>query len=144
MNASLVRLTPEGATVVPLTPSKQCQVGRPIREYFFPIFPESTGICPAAVLQVYLQKTKQVRGEKDNHLFLTSTKPHRPASSATIARWIKTALTKAGIDTTIFRAHMARGASTSAVAEAGVSIPKILDADDWSNKSTFEWYYYRP
>ena len=111
---------------------------------FLSIFTENNKICPAATLQVYLQRTGQIRGEKDEHLFLTSTKPHRPASSATIARWIKTALTRAGINTTIFRAHSTRGASTSAAAEAGVSIPKILEAADWSNRSTFERYYYHP
>ena len=77
-------------------------------------------------------------------VFLTSTKPHSPASSATIARWIKSALTEAGIDTTIFKAHSVRGASTSAAAEAGISIPEILEAADWSNQSTFERFYYRP
>ena len=54
------------------------------------------------------------------------------------------ALSKAGVDTTIFKAHSVRGAATSAVAEAGVSIPEILEAADWSNRSTFEWYYYQP
>ena len=140
MDLSSFRLTPEGATILPLTPPKQCQAGKPIKDYFFPLFTENNNICPAATLQVYLQRTGQIRGEKDEHLFLTSTKPHRPASSATIARWIKTALTRA----TIFRAHSARGASTSAAAVAGVSTPKILEAADWSNRSTFERYYCHP
>ena len=142
MDISSFRLTPEGATILPLTLPKQCQAGRPVKDYFFPIFTENNSICPASTLQVYLQRTGQIRGEKEEHFFLTSTKPHRPVSSATIARWIKTALTRAGIDTTLFRAHSARGASTSAAAEAGVSIPEILEAADWSNRSTFERYYY--
>ena len=133
MDVSSFRLTPEGATILPLTPPKQCQAVRPVKDYFFPIFTENNSICPAATLQAYLQRTGQIGGEKEEHFFLTSTEPHRPASSATIARWIKTALTRAGIDTTIFRAHSARGASTSAAAEAGVSIPEILEAADWSN-----------
>ena len=71
-------------------------------------------------------------------VFLMSMKPYGPTTSATVARLIKTVLSKSGIDTTIFKAHLVRGASTSAAAEAGVSIPKILEAADWSSQSTFE------
>ena len=64
--------------------------------------------------------------------------------SATMARWIKTVLSKAGIDTSIFKVHLVRGAATSAAAEADVSIPKILEAADWLSQSTFEHFYFHP
>ena len=115
-----------------------------MKEYFFPMFKENTNICPASVLELYNQRTAQHRVEESKEFFITSVKTHRPATSATIARWIKTALSKAGVDTTIFKAHSVRGAATSAAAEAGVSIPEILEAADWSNRSTFERFYYRP
>ena len=44
----------------------------------------------------------------------------------------------------ILKAHSVRGASTFATAEAGISIPEILEAADWSNQSTFERFYYCP
>jgi len=123
---------PEGASASPLTPPKQCQPGRAIKEYFFPVFPDRSNICSVAALRVYCDKTSRWRSleavQNNPVVFLTSTKPHSPASSATIARWIKSALTEAGIDTTIFKAHSVRGASTSAAAEAGISIPEILEA----------------
>ena len=137
-----IKFTPEGAFVSPLKPPKQCHPGKAIKDYFFPIFPDNSNICPVATLQCYCQQSKG--GRPNQFLFLTSTKPYRPASSSTIARWIKTALSKAGVDTSIFKAHSVRGASTSAAAEAGISIPEILEAADWSNKSTFERFYYRP
>ena len=140
--------SPEGVSISPLAPPKQCQPGRAIKEYFFPLFPENNNICPVATLQLYCDKTKQWRSlEKVKEkpvVFLTSTKPYGPASSATIARWIKTVLSKSGIDTSIFKAHSIRGASTSAAAEAGISIPEILEAGDWLSQSTFERFYYRP
>ena len=67
-----------------------------------------------------------------------------PATSATIARWIKSALTKAGIDTSICKAHSVREATTMAAPLAGISIPEILEAGDWSSQSVFERFYYRP
>ena len=136
----------EGASASPLTPPKQCQPGRAIKEYFFSRFDDNTNTCPVATLRQYCNRTKKLRSTEKGreNVFLTSTNPHGPATSATIARWIKTVLAKAGIDTTIFKAHSIRAASTSAAAEAGVSIPEILEAADWSNQSTFERFYFRP
>ena len=93
--------SPEGVSISPLAPPKQCQPGRAIKEYFFPLFPENNNICPVATLQLYCDKTKQWRSlervKEKPVVFLTSTKPYGPASSATIARWIKTVLSKSGI-----------------------------------------------
>ena len=56
----------------------------------------------------------------------------------------QSALTKAGVDTSIFKAHSVRVATTTAAALAGISIPEILEAGDWSSQSVFERFYYRP
>ena len=66
---------------------------------------------------------------------------HTLASSLMIATWIKTTLTKAGINTSILKTHPVRGASTTAVTMAGVSTPEVLDADDWSSKSVSERFF---
>ena len=67
----------------------------------------------------------------------SATVEHNPAKSATITRWIKSALTKADIDTLIFKAHSMRGAKTMAAVLAGISIPEILEAGNWSTQSFF-------
>ena len=71
-----------------------------------------------------------------NLLFIVYVKPHKPVTSATIARWVKTVLSLAGIDG-VFTAHSARGASTSAVARAGVALSDIMEAASWNRESTF-------
>ena len=71
-------------------------------------------------------------------------RPHRPVSSSTLARWMKEALAEANVDTGIFKAHSSRGASITAAAEAGISLPQILTLADWSGPSTFNKFYYRP
>ena len=70
-------------------------------------------------------------------------KPHKPVTSATIARWVKTVLSLAGIDG-VFTAYSTRGASTSAAARAGIALSDIMEAADWSRKSTFRKFYHRP
>ena len=50
----------------------------------------------------------------------------------------------AGIDTSVFKAHSVRGASTSAALDRGVPMQDILATADWSRESTFRRFYYRP
>jgi hypothetical protein len=57
--------------------------------------------------------------------------------SSTVARWLKSMLEKAGIETGIFKAHLVRGTATSAAASAGVTTADILKAADWSPESVF-------
>jgi site-specific recombinase XerD len=79
-----------------------------------------------------------------NKLFLSFIRPHKPVTSSTLARWIKNILQLAGIDTSIFTAHLVRGVSTSEAFNQGVSIPEILSMASWSRSSTFQKFYYRP
>ena len=57
-------------------------------------------------------------------------KPHKPVTSQRLANWLKEILGKAGIDTTVFKAHSVRGASSTAAAEKGVHIEDILRTAD--------------
>ena len=77
-------------------------------------------------------------------LFLSVNKPHKPISPSTIARWLKTILSKAGVDTEIFKAHSVRSASTSAAAMAGITTEDILKAADWSSETVFQKFYHKP
>ena len=71
-------------------------------------------------------------------------KPHKPISPSTIARWLKTILSKAGVDTEIFKAHSVQSASTSAAAMAGITTEDILKAADWSSETVFQKFYHKP
>ena len=45
-------------------------------------------------------------------------------------------LKEAGVDTGVFKVHLVRGATTSAVLDKGVHISDILNTVDWSQEST--------
>ena len=51
---------------------------------------------------------------------------------------------KAGIDTSVFKAHSTRGAATTAAANAGITTDDILKAADWSSDTVFKRFYYKP
>ena len=66
------------------------------------------------------------------------TKPHKPGSSSTVARWLKTVLNNAGIDRSTFKVHPVRSAATSSATGAGVTTAKTLDAADWATETVFQ------
>ena len=60
-----------------------------------------------------------------------------------LSRWIKTVLQSSGIDTSVFKAHSVKDASTSALYPRGVSISKIMNLANWSNEHVFHRFYNR-
>ena len=110
-------------------------------------FPPDRRLCFCTYLKVYIERTKASHPTKSgskNPLFLSYIKPHGPATTATLARWVKSTLAEAGIDTTKFKAQSSRSASSSAAYEAGVALPDIMEATDWSTASTFTMFYHKP
>ena len=103
-------------------------------------FPNDINICVVHALEEYLERTESIR-EGCDKLFLSYLKPHKEASKSTIARWIKTLLGLAGIDTTVFSAHSTRAASASAMKACGVPIGQILQTAGWSSEKTFAKHY---
>ena len=93
-------------------------------------------------IKVYSKRTERIR-KSESSFFLTAVLDHHPATASIVARWIKTGLSRTGIDISIFEAHSVRSASTSAVADAGVIVPEIMKAADWSSASVFEKFYHR-
>lgn len=96
------RYTPEGVIFVLPTLTKTRRSGPP-KESFFCTFEEEL-LCPVHTLRVYERRTDSLRPKEniENRLF---KKPHQPVCSASIARWMKTILTSAGIDIDQFKAH---------------------------------------
>ena len=115
------------------------------RPYFtiaLPALSENDSIGAARLLSRYLQVTHDLRSAGCDQLFLSYTAPHAPVSADTIARWIRSVLADAGIDTSQFGAHSVCGAASSA-ASSLVPLDQVLRAGDWSTASTFHRHYRR-
>jgi hypothetical protein len=87
-----------------------------------------------------LEKTSKLRG-KHTQLFVSFRKPHNPVSTDTLARWIKTVMHKARINTEIYGDHSTRAASTSAAHRKHIDTNKILAAAGWTNETIFSKFY---
>lgn len=106
-----------------------------------PFFKENKQVCAASTMQCYITRTECIR-KNICRLFITSKSPFRPATSQTLAHWVKKALEKSGLDTNMFSAHSTRHASTSAAKRRGVNIDTLRKTAGWSQNSlTFAKFY---
>ena len=142
LNIDRMKIQSNGVAFIPTVLAKQSRQGKPIEEFFFPSLPGNSNLCPVETLKVYLEKTRSLRGEEPK-LFVSFIKPHRAVTSSSIARWLKTILEEAGVDTSLFGAHSTRGASASAASSAGITTGDILKAANWSSESVFQRFYHK-
>jgi len=84
----------------------------------------------------YLDRTRDWRKDDchDGQLLLSTLRPHNPVKSSIISNWLKRIMGRAGIDTTTFKAHSTRGASTSKADLNGAK-------GSWSSQSTWQKFY---
>lgn len=98
-------------------------------------------LCAVSCTKVYITKTEKYRGNGNRKLLLTTQKPFREASKDSISRWIRTLLSKSGIDTSKFSGHSTRAAASAAARSSGISVDNMLSHVGWSNEKTFEKFY---
>ena len=143
-----VSMSPHGLEFVILDPLKTSRHGRPARVVKCVKW-DAQELDVSYYVQKYMERTLFLRARsvrkklgKPVQLFL-SFKSGLPVTRSTISSWIKQVMKLAGIDTSVFRPGSTRGASVSAAAGRGASLPKILGAGDWTNLGTYQRFYQR-
>ena len=93
------RFSPEGVIFQDAGLAKQSRVGKPRAEFFFPAFENAT-LCPVMTLRAYERRTEALQNQDtgSTKMFLAVVKPHKPVSSSTLVRWLKSLLEKASSD----------------------------------------------
>ena len=108
-------------------------------------FPESPSICPVLALKAYLDRTAHLRHADAINLFISQRKPHKSVSSQTLARWMKSIMAAAGIDTTVFKQHSTHSASAAWLegSSKSMSVAQICKLAHWSELTTTYKKFYR-
>ena len=122
---------------------KTSRPGKHVSTLTFTAYSPDSRLCPIVCLSEYDKRTNELRKGSDQ-LLVSYQKPYQPVSTDTISRWLKTVLAKSGIDTSVFKGHSTRAASTSAAAVCKVPLSTILDNAGSSNATTFGKFYKKP
>lgn len=118
---------------------KQSRPGKHLTHISYQAYPEDTSLCIVQTLGVYLQRTKELR--QCDYLLISYAKPHKRISRDTIARWLKSMLTSAGVNVNKYKAHSIRSAAASNEKQRGVPIKDIMATVGWSSERTFAKFY---
>lgn len=102
---------------------------------------EDEATCAVKTLEIYLERTKELRRNGAEGLFIGYRKPHKEASANSIARWVEEGFKMAGIKDT---PHSLRSITSSEALKRGVTIERILSKANWKDARTFFKHYYRP
>lgn len=121
---------------------KQSRPGKGLPTVKFLAYAPDRRLCVVRYIYAYLKRTNSLR--EDSQLLISYKAPHKKVGRNTIARWIKTIMQMAGIDTDTFKAHSTRAASTSAAKQAQVPLEHILQVAGWTGCATFAQYYDKP
>ena len=109
---------------------------------FLEKFDQDKRLCVVFYIREYLERTREIRGDV-SQLFITYQKPFKAATKGTIARWIKSQLSKCGVDMKHFTPHSTRSAATSRACQL-VPLTTVLKNAAWTNQSTFAKHYHKP
>lgn len=130
-----------------ITVSKLIKTSRPgsaSPKFYLPKFDEKPELCATQILKAYISRTADLRGDEEQ-LFITTTRPFGPASKDTISRWIMRTLKDSGIDTSVFKTHSTRHASSSSALASGLSLATIKVSAGWTaTSSVFQNFYNIP
>jgi hypothetical protein len=122
---------------------KHSRPGKAAPQVVFSPYPPDRRLCVITVLKEYLRRTAPLR-KSQTKLLISYVKPHRGVTGATVSRWIKCGLTRAGIDVLKYKSHSTRMAGTSKAKAACVPLDMIMSAAGWSSAGTYAKFYHKP
>ena len=122
---------------------KNSKPGKHLGEMNFPAYKYNENLCIVKTLEFYLQKTRPLRGTITS-LFITSQRPYKAISRDTLARWMKSVMSTAGIDISIFKPHSTRSAASSTAHALKIPMATILRTVGWSKDCVFRKFYNKP
>lgn len=106
-------------------------------------YPPDRRLCVFTVLKEYLMRTAQARSNSQK-LFISYVKPFKAVSRETISRWIKTVMSKSGINLKSYSSHSARSAVVSKAFHNLIPVECILRRAGWTSEKTFAKFYKKP
>ena len=100
------RLNPEGVTYALPDLTKETRAGQNLKTSFHASFEETPNPCVVKYLKVYEHSNSELRPldlSKPNKLLFSYIRPHKPISGASLSRWLKDIISRAGIDASMFK-----------------------------------------
>ena len=107
------------------------------------LYIQNKSLCIVSLLREYIDRTFSLRGQ-ETQLIISTQAPFKGVARATISRWVKRVMDKAGIDVNCFKPHSTRAAASSHAKAKGAPLSVIMNTAGWTQNSTFRKFYDKP
>ena len=121
--------------------TKSWRKGKPLPCLEFHEYSDDKKLCVVACIDEHLRRSAAWSTQGQNQLLLSHLKPYKEVQSSTIANWVKLVFKMARIDTSLYKTHSCKSASTSKDKVLGMSLKDILKRGQWSGASTWQRHY---
>ena len=122
---------------------KYAKLNTPLKHLIYHHYSEKQKLSIVNCLKSYIGIRNALVGEVIKGFTISFEKPDKLVSHEAISRWIKSELTNAGVETSVFKAHICCYASSSKTKDISASLNKMLKQGCWKCKHTFRTYYSR-
>jgi hypothetical protein len=108
---------------------------------------EDSTLCPVRALRCYMDRTSEIREDKEKLLIAYKQGFKGDITKATLSHWLKKTVlyayntAAAGEEDIRVRAHDIRGLSASWARLTNLTLESIMDACSWKSHNTFTSYY---
>ena len=115
--------------------------GKSLTSKSYHAYPHDNELCAIDTLKECILRTSDFRNDRDCNQFLLGViTQHKPVVPSTISGWARKVPSNAGVNTSIFKAHSTRSASTSSSSAFAISISDIIKRGLWGNASKWETF----
>ena len=97
-------------------------------------------MCPVQCLIEYMRHTATLRIDHSK-LFIINNEPFSPCKQTTICTWVKTVMSRAGINIGNYAAHSFQSATSSKAFWVGINIGTIMRKAGWRTRNVFINHY---
>ena len=109
---------------------------------------EERKLCPVRALKAYIARTKDLRNDQVENLFVAPKDPTRAASKNAIAYFLKSTIKEAYLNVSeetmrLYKVtpHEVRAVATSLAFEHNLAIETVLEAAQWRSNTVFTGHY---
>ena len=104
-------------------------------------FKDNPNLCPVLHLIDLEKRLVKLRPQSVKQFWITSRRPYKAISPATMGKWLQDVILDAGLEGT---ARDVRSVGASTAIQTNMDLGKVMEAADWSRLTMLQRHYFKP
>ena len=104
-------------------------------------FKDNPNLCPVLHLINLERRLVKLRPQSVKQFWITSRRPYKAISTATMSKWLQDVILEAGLEGT---ARDVRSVGASTAIQTNMNLSRVMEAADWSRLTMLQRHYFKP